>query len=273
MSVYVSKALREVYPEIVTIFEKYIPIKEIDSPNLWPRDYMPIKIRDRFFKFHYKGYDGFPQLFVSEDCWKSFNAKLSWIVLDGGNVVQDNDTVFMTEQVFKNNSKILKNDLKRFLSDIFDKKIIYIPVEFGDDLGHADGIIKFIDKKTVFINDYRSWVNQNWYEYAIRLEDVLKKNGFDFVRFPWALKKCPIMTEKEFRQAYPYGDDFNPGYGYYINYYQTDKFLFVPHFDLMEDRLSMEILMDRFHKHEIVPLDCTHISMLGGLINCITWED
>jgi agmatine deiminase len=273
MSIYMSKAMNELYPEIMDIMLNHIKVKEIDSPNLWVRDYMPIKIENTFYKFLYKGYDGFPQLQVSEDCWKRFNPFERDIYLDGGNIVQDENVVFISNQVFKHNSHLIKGDLTQFLKDIFNKQIIFLPVEPEDDLGHADGIIKIIDKSTVLINDYRSWISQSWYEYAIRLERVLKDNNYDFIKIPWALNKCPQMTEVEFRRKYPYADDYNPGFGYYINYYQTQHHVFVPQFNLIED-VPVMILMHRIFKdHEIVPVDCKDISMLGGLMNCITWED
>jgi agmatine deiminase len=273
MSIYISKALREQYPAIVSVLEKHVVLKELDSPNLWIRDWAPVKIHGAYVKFKYKGYDGFPQLRVDYRCWAHFNARESDIFLDGGNVVQDQQTAFITEIVFKNNYQVMVNDLRQFLKDTFCKNIIYIPVEPGDDLGHADGIIKFIDEKTVLINNYRSWVSQTWYEYAIKLERVLKNNGFDFVHFPWALSKCPIMTEGEFRKKYPYADDQNEGFGYYINYYQTPLHIFMPQFGIEEDESAMRVARRHFPEHEVVPVDCSELSMLGGLMNCVTWEN
>jgi len=273
MAIYVSKALRELYPEIVATLEKHVKLVEIDSPNIWARDYMPLKIHGQYVKFKYKGYEGFPQLQVDYRCWAHLNARESDIILDGGNAVQDESTAFITEIVFTYNPDVSVNHLKQFLQDTFCKKIIYIPVEPGDDLGHADGIIKFIDEKTVFINDYRSWINQSQYEYAIKLERVLKDNGFQFVQFPWAYSKCPQMTEAEFRRKYPYADDYNPGFGYYINYLQTPDHIFMPQFGIEEDESAMIIARRYFPDHEVVPVDCKDLSMLGGLMNCVTWED
>jgi agmatine deiminase len=275
MVVYVSKALKELYPKIDAVlgsrlkFAK-IKYKYLDTHNLWARDYMPVSINGEMFKFKYKGYD-YPQLKVKDECWDWLNPIRSDIVLDGGNVVQNIEVAFITEQVFKNNT-LPRMDTMQFLKDIFDKKIIYLPVEPGDELGHADGIIRFVNDRTVLINDYRLWVSQTWYEYAIKLERVLKNSGFDFVRLPWALSKGPVMTEAEFRLKYPYADDFNPGVGYYINYLQVKHLIFAPVFGFKEDKEALDTLARCFPESEIIPVDCMQLSMLGGLMNCISWE-
>jgi agmatine deiminase len=272
MTVYVSKALAREFPNVFSALSFPDGCMELDSDNLWARDYMPVKTGDGFTKFKYKGYL-YDQLEVQDDCWQWTNPKLSGIFLDGGNVEQNDTTALMTEIVFRNNPDIAKDGLIQLLQDMFQKKIVFIPVEPGDDLGHIDGIARFIDDKTVFINDYRVWDNQTWVSYAERLEKVLTGNGINFVRFPWVYKKMPIMTQREFREKYPYADDFNPGFGYYINYFHSGDTIFVPHFDIEEDRAAMMILAEHFPQHSIVPVDCRDLSMLGGLCNCVTWND
>ena len=278
MSIYAAKALREQYSLVYDFLKHYVEMKgiefkEIDSTNLWCRDYMPVKIRNDYVKFKYLGYNGYPQMEVSDDCWKPFNVYRSDIVLDGGNVVQNDDCVFITEQVFKNNPHLLRNDLIQFLKDTFDKRLIFIPVEPGDELGHADGIIKFVNDKVVLVNDYRAWINQTQWEYAIRLEAILMRNKFDIIRLPWAYQKMPIMSEVEFRKKYSYADDFNPGFGYYINYYQFADVVLMPTFGIGEDVDALICLKNCFPECEVVPVDCRDLSMLGGLMNCVTWED
>jgi agmatine deiminase len=271
--VYFSRTLGEQFPQIVDTLDSHLSCQEIDSSNLWIRDFMPIKTGNSFTKFKYKGYEKYPWLTVSPECWQFVNPQLSDIYLDGGNVVQNEDVVFMTEQVFKNNPTISRPDLKQFLKDRFGKNIIFLPVEPLDDLGHADGIIKFKDNKTVIINDYRSLVSQTWSEYAMKLEKVITDNGFEFIKIPWAYGNCLQMSEIEFRKKYPLADDFNPGYGYYINYYQTKDYIFLPTFGIKQDIEVVKFLRSYvpFQK-AIVPVDCSELSMMGGLLLCVTWE-
>jgi agmatine deiminase len=272
--VYFSRALREQFPIIAKTLTDRLICKELNCSNLWCRDFMPARTGDSFTKFQYKRNIQYPHLEVNPECWQFINPYMSDIYLDGGNVVQNEDVVFITEQVFKNNSNILRTDLEQFLKDIFRKKIVFLPVEPCDDLGHADGIIKFKDKKTVFINDYRSLISQTWAEYAMKLEKVITDAGFDFVKIPWAYGECPKITDITFKKQYPLADDFNPGFGYYINWYQVDNLLFLPFFNIKKDLDVIKFL--RMHissQTEIISVDCSELSMLGGLINCVIWED
>ena len=247
---------------------------------------MPVKIGDEFVKFKYKTYKQFPQIQdIPFEQLSEFNPRLSDIYLDGGNVVQNDEVVFMTEQVFKNNPTVSRHDLNQFLKDTFEKKIIYLPVEPGDDLGHADGIIQFKNDKTVIINDYKIKgrlptmpnaeikLQEAWDLYSDRLQDILTKNGFKTVKIPWAYGKCPRLSEVEFREKFPYADDFNPGYGYYINYYMVEDLIFFPQFNIPDDDSAFLFICHQFPGYEVVQIDCSDISMMGGLLHCITYED
>ena len=275
MTIYVSKALAEKFPKIASLICYHamtngIEYRELDSGNLWARDYMPVKTKGDYTKFQYKGYDGFPQLEVKEECWDWIDPYWSDIVLDGGNVEQNDTTVLMTEQVFKNNPNILRKELGQFLKDIFGKKIIFLPVEPGDELGHIDGIARFIDEKTVFINDYGT----EWPEYSRKLERILEYNCIKFIRMPWGYSKMPKITETEFRIRYPYADDYNPAAGYYINYLETPDMIFLPSFGFEpEDMESVKIIKQHFPDREVVQIECLDLSMHGGVLNCITWCD
>ena len=273
MTTYFSKTLRNNFPAIAEALENHTSCQELDSSNLWARDYMPVKIGKDYVKFKYGRSHKYPQLDVNSDAWLWLNPFMSDIYLDGGNVVQDDKTVFMTDIAFKNNKGMTNGDVTQFLKDQFHKNLIFLPVEPGDDLGHTDGIVRFIDEKTVFINDYRNLISQTWLEYAMKLERILSENGFTFIRLPWAYGQCPQLSEAKFRKMYPYADDYNPGYGYYINYFQTETHLFMPTFELADmDWECNYVLHKYFPDHQIIPVDCSHLSMLGGLLNCVTWE-
>lgn len=272
MTVYYARALREQYPDVVRIIdnrlsERDIDFVELDSSNLWCRDYMPIKTGDCYTKFNYKRNPKFPWLEVNPECWSFVNAKVSDIYLDGGNTVQNEDTVFMTKQVFKNNPTISSVDLEQFLKDRFEKRIVFLPVEPGDTLGHADGIVKF-NNDGIIINDHH---NQTCGEYSRQLEKIINAAGYPCKRMPWAYK-TPSMTETDFYKKYPMADEFEVGFGYYINWYQIEDVIFLPVFRIPQDDDALLFMHRHFPGYEIVTIDCSDLSMLGGLLNCVTWE-
>jgi len=60
----------------------------------------------------------------------------------------------------KNNSEYEKEELIYKLSKLLDAKVIIIPREPYDKLGHADGIVKFINEDNIFLNEYtgKAWL-------------------------------------------------------------------------------------------------------------------
>ena len=275
--VIISKALMEQFPAIAESINYHlklrcIDVKEIDSLNLWCRDFMPIKSGSGYTKFQYKIDNKYPQLYVDEKCWSWMNPSISDIVLDGGNVVQNSSKVFMTEIVFKHNRGD-RSELKQRLEDIFNKELVFLPVEPGDDLGHSDGILNFISEKKVFINDHSFMNSAVWFEYSKTLERILTKHDIEFVKIPWAYPKMPELTEQEFRVKYPYADEQNEGFGYYVNYFHIEDLVLMPIFHIEEDRWALDIMRRNFPQHDIIPVDCSDLSMLGGLLHCVTYGD
>ena len=48
-----------------------------------------------------------------------------------------------------------REDLTNILIDVLQvNQVIFIPVEPGDDTGHSDGMVRFVDEQTVVANDY-----------------------------------------------------------------------------------------------------------------------
>ena len=277
MTVCISRALEEQFPAVADPIKYYlkrnnIQLKVLNSSNLWCRDLMPVRTGSGYTKFVYETDDRFPQLEVGREEWAWVNPRMSDIKLDGGNVVQNDQHVFMTEMVFLRNRRIPRPSLVQFLKDIFQKDVLFLPVEPGDDLGHSDGIIKCVDDSTVLINDYSSITSQTYFEYSRQLERILIQAGYKISKMPWAYPKAPYLSEMQFRKQYPYADNFNPGYGYFLNFYKVGLIVFLPMFTIPEDYDAIAVIEQNFPGHEIVPVECSDISMLGGLCNCVTWE-
>jgi agmatine deiminase len=271
MSIYISKALRQQYPAIAAKFT--LPV-EVDSSNLWIRDYFPIHTDGMLTKFKYKTdkYDRWPHLVVPRMCWESLPAKQCDIVLDGGNVEQNANIVLMTEIVFDHNPDVAKPTLIHRLEKLFGKKVILLPVEPGDDLGHIDGMVRFIDDRLVFVNSYTHPTvaqREHLTEVVIRLHIA----GIDIELCPNIKHLAPQMTETEFRAKYPLADEFDPGFGWTINFLHSGDEVFVPVFGVQEDDAVLDLFTEHFPDHKIIPVNCAELSMCGGLVHCTTWSD
>jgi agmatine/peptidylarginine deiminase len=235
---------------------------------------MPIKTKDMFTKFTYvKDVQHYPQLIVKDSCWDWILPHCrSGIVLDGGNVIQNDSVVLMTDIVFQQNPHLPTNVLTKALESRFGKPIVFLPVEPEDDLGHIDGVANFIDEKRVFINDYSVMEDIIMDHYQKTIMKMLEANGLEPILFPYAYHKCPENTDEEFYDKYSFADDNNPGVGYYINYLVTPKVILAPAFGFEEDEKARQMLVKYYPNHCIKQIQCFDLSMLGGLIRCVTWE-
>lgn len=280
--VFIANSLQRyplVYNSLITNLKvNGIKVEVLDTSNIWTRDYMPIQTRNGFVKFQYKTlkYEQFPQLRIDfkSPYWISvlnrFNElKFSDIVLDGGNCQMNSkrDIAVITDVVFKNNSEYKKEDLINKLSELLDTKIIIIPREPGDKLGHTDGIVKFIDEENILLNEYRG---KSMVKYNIKVKDILISKGLKVLDFPnyWHLR--PRMKEDVFRKKYIYADDFNPAWGYAINFLKIDKLALIPVFNIEQDMKIVETTRNYYPDCSVVKIDCSELSMEGGLINCVT---
>jgi agmatine/peptidylarginine deiminase len=280
--VYVAESLKRyplVYYSLITNLKANgIEVENLDTSNIWARDYMPIQTKTGFVKFKYKTlkYEQYSQLRIDFDSpywvlvFKRFNnLKYSNIILDGGNCQMnpEKDVAVITDAIFKNNPEYTRNVLLKELSELLEAKIIIIPMESGDELGHTDGIVKFISEDNIFLNEY---TGKLMVKYNKKVKEILESNGFKVISFPnyWHLR--PRMTEAEFRKKYVYADDFNPAWGYAINFLKVGRFVLVPIFNFKQDREIVDTVKNYYPDCSVVAIDCSELSMEGGLINCVT---
>jgi agmatine/peptidylarginine deiminase len=243
----------------------------VDTDNIWCRDYMPLQVNDHFVKFRYKSglsnydFEKYPQLQVSPFVYGHLlGLTYSDIVLDGGNCERFGEKAIITNIVYRHNHWLKKKRIIDMLEKLLDAEIIIIPHEPYDNLGHADGILKWIDDKTVFVEDFDNK------KYLEKLCAVLMKHGLEPILFPYTYNQMPKVTEKQFRKKYPEADDFNPGYGYYINYLHVKNLILVPQFGIEEDSKALALLKKYLPNNTIKGINCSDLSMEGGLINCVT---
>ena len=237
------------------------------AKNIWVRDYMPIPASGgRYLKFKYaEDWIKYPIRKDSPKTWSKLpDVALLDLFLDGGNCVVRGDVAFVTQKAITDND----NGIVKALGKAFKLAVYVLPVEPGDDLGHADGIINFAPDGSVFINDYSVMKSKEYDQYLGEVIKAVEAAGLAWRLFPFAYHKMPKITEKVFRKKFPHADDFNPAYGYYINYLRVGNTFILPVFGIEEDQKAMQM----FDGIRVEPVDCSELSMEGGLIRCVTWE-
>jgi hypothetical protein len=250
--------------EVKTIFH---------TENIWLRDYFPLQINGNFFRFQYKSNKRFPQLDVSNEPWTGVIAPIRELqqFIDGGNIVHFAGKMILTEKVTKDNGSVIISQLER----IFDCEIIIIPVEPGDDLGHADGIVNFINQNNVLVNDYSAVAKKDkrLYAYEEALQTILESHNLVCHKIPNAYDEWNWrMTERDFRYLFPRADDFNPAFGYYINFLQVGDLIFLPAMKISRDKEAFEVVKKHFPEYTVIMVDCSGVAFEGGLVHCVSWN-
>jgi len=180
----------------------------------------------------------------------------SKIILDGGNVVKWSDKVIITDKVFDDNLYQFKNKeaILKQLEEELHCRVIIVPRYPGDNTGHADGLIRFIDGNRVFVNeedgdDILAWKN--------KFLTVLNENMLIPTELP-----CTMNDEKE------------TGDGLYINYLHAGNLVVVPQFGPGHaDEKALRIIKEVLGKtNTVVPYNATTIAEYGGVLNCATWS-
>ena len=273
-TVYLAEALMEVCPDVFKAITSALKENGVNcdaisgTKNIWLRDYAPV-ISEKLgcIKFKYVRH-GFPQLRVPEDLFRSFNQ--SYLVADGGNIEQGEKHVLMTDMVFKQNKELSESFIKGYIETVFRKDLVILPHEPCDTLGHIDGICRFTEGNRVLFNDYSAMDDRRYNVYQAQCEKILSDAGLSISLMPYAYNECPKMSEIEFREKYPHGDEFNPSAGYYINFMVSEKVVLVPQFGFQKDVLAIDVLQKHFPKSKVIGIHCFDLAMMGGLINCVT---
>ena len=268
-TVYLSELLMDKYPEtcknLIAILEKhhvkYSFIK--GTKDIWCRDYMPVQTESgKFIQFRYE-----PSYLKGKKEWEdsrsdvkeicqlnNINATFSDINLDCGNVLICDGRAILSDRIFSENPNYEKDSLINELSKLLECEIIIIPAQNGDYTGHADGMVRFVDRNTILGNkladEYKYWQKG--------MQKVIDTYNLTYI-------DVPFITDIK--------DPKHPGsaIGIYVNYLEVNNLIVVPIFNRDEDRQVLEILQRTFPNKKIETIDYNDVAKEGGLLNCTTW--
>ncbi len=248
--------------------------QELDSNNIkydflpgtndiWAVDYMPIQTStNTFVQFKY-----FPDYLRKTKKWLKtitdsskvcenlgIDIVKSDLVIDGGNIICSNDTAILTEKIFPENPTLSQEEvLKKLREQLGIDKIVIIPWDKNDIIGHADGMVRFLNDTTVLINSYE----EEDRELEIKLKATLKAAKLEFLEIPY-----PVYKNRSLLDAT----------GIYLNYLQMEGVVFLPVFGIAEDETALKKFETLFGSSRIVPVRCNSIAGLGGVLNCVSWN-
>ena len=233
---------------------EYLPHSK-PKKHVWARDYMPIQLEEgRFLKYVYR-----PDYLKNDKDYipnyagmirkLGLNCKPTSLVIDGGNVVKWDDAVIMTDKVLKENPGYDEYGLRFRLEELFETDVVFIPWDRYEMFGHADGMVRFIDRRTVLLNNYLDF-DRSLRERIIRALDghfKVKELQYDTPRcskYSWA----------------------------YLNFLQVAGRIFVPGLGIAEDQLAVQQIQRFYPEHKVMLVpDCLELVRDGGALNCVTW--
>jgi agmatine deiminase len=232
------------------------------TKDIWCRDYMPFQTdQEKFVQFRYEPsyLKDYPELQSDpqEVCKANdFKPHFSKINLDGGNIVSWSDRAIITDRVFEENPEYTsKAKLISEIENMLEAEVIVIPQIKPELTGHADGLVRFVDRNTVLGNnrekEYKYWRNG--------INKILKDHGLYYIDIPY-------LAHKE--KNYP-----DHAIGCYVNYLEVQDLIVLPKFEIEKnyDREVYELFSQIFPDRKIEMINYKAVGLMGGLLNCTTW--
>lgn len=270
--VYMSEKLKEKYPDtcdrLIKILEKhhvrYAFLK--GTKDIWCRDYMPVQTKSgKLVQFKYD-----PSYLKGKEKWEKsrsdvrevckangFEPQYSDINLDGGNVLIYDDRAIISDRLFSENPGENRDELKKKLCNRLEcEEIIIIPAyaKSYDMTGHADGMVRFVNRNTI-LGNRRDEESDTWKK---NMQRAIDKYGLTYIEVPLI---TDIMDKEHPDSAI----------GVYVNYLEVGNLIVMPIFGREEDVQAKEIIQKAFPDKVIETIDYNDVALEGGLLNCTTW--
>ncbi|WP_299761528.1 agmatine deiminase family protein [uncultured Pontibacter sp.] len=252
------------FDQLTAILEKHgIPYKLIgETRDIWCRDYMPVQIGEgEFVQFRYE------PSYLKDDLQLQSDPKIvcqannltphfTNINLDGGNLVNWSDRAIISDRVFEENPEFTnKAKLISEIENLLGVELIVIPQIKSDMTGHADGLVRFVDRCTV-LGNHREQEYKYW------------KDGINKVLKEWQIEyiDIPFFEYKDRK----YKDN---AIGCYVNFLEVKDLILLPIFEINENRDNevLSLLKQIYPDRVIETINFNEVGLSGGLLNCTTW--
>ena len=240
-------------------FSKEFPAKtmrKFEFTDIWIRDFSSIG------ELHFKYSTSYDNDVEAPVTWLDFAKQTQLSIecqkyqLDGGNVVHNGkDKLIVTRRFLEDNKiKSIEEGIS-ILQSLFKSFREFAIIPYDDPvLGHADGMVSFIDENVLLLMKFDEGKLLN------KIRKILREvfTGLKIVEIEaeYSMKK-----EKGFYSAH----------GCYANILTTDETLYVPVFGMKQDEQVLKVIKENTTK-KVVAIDCQKVSVLGGNVRCLTWE-
>lgn len=182
--------------------------------------------------------------------------------LDGGNVICNSEYIFISEKIYTENLGISKKEIDKFFEETFEQKLITLPTEVLDVVGHTDCILRFLDDKTIALPIYDSEYKID-NRYVMNIKRILSEKlglNYKFVFLPSYLDDS--INE----------DNIFSARGLFLNYFRFEDHIIFPEFQDLG--YYQNRIIENMRKYapdiKIHFSPCDDIAFYGGCFNCIS---
>lgn len=227
--------------------------------DIWVRDFMPlVSPEGRYITYNYA-----PDYLRDKPEYITDGSKLMPesqliprrldMVIDGGNILWEGKQVIFTEKLLIENKANNIDFIRQLIRTLDYCSITILPWDRNEPFGHADGMVRFVDEKTVLMTNYCDFDTE--FRQKI-LSAFAENNRFEIHELHYDVQK-------------PHKDNWA-----YINFLQhNDKFI-LPRLNAPEDEQARRQIAEIYNVPEsnIRMVDIHTILKRGGGLNCISWN-
>jgi len=177
------------------------------------------------------------------------------VVPDGGNLIHNGKVALLTEKVCHENKHHTRLEIECGVISLGFERVVFLPVEPGDEVGHADGPCRFLSEDILLVNNYDIAPMRS---FARRLRRVLRSAKLD----------AEIVELLWFYQDEA-SDDVPLTVGCYMNFIHLAQLVVLPQFDHPKDAQAVAILRS-LTQTPVAPVFATPLARLGGVFNCVS---
>ncbi|MGD1838366.1 MAG: agmatine deiminase family protein [Nitrososphaeraceae archaeon] len=185
--------------------------------------------------------------------------KISYII-DGGNIVDNYDGKIITTTRFLEDNSLQYNEGKKILKELLKANEVAIIEPDDDILAHADGMVAWIDKNVLAVNDYSKLDSEF---HSIVINEL--QNSFPNKK----IVTVPVSFDK--KDGIDKTKGIGSACGINLNLVSTYTTLYVPVFGNDYENQALEIIKNNTSK-EIIKIDAKNICIFGGSVRCTTWQ-
>ena len=178
----------------------------------------------------------------------NYNGK--YLLLDGGNIVDNYDGRVVTTDRFLEDNGLTKSEGIAALKKLIGATEVAVVPADDPVLAHSDGMVMFSDRDTLFVN---------YYDEPLRSQVLSElKRAFPGIK----IVEVDVAWDEE---------DDSSACGINLNATVTTNYIYMPHFGDETSDEAMETIQEHTDK-TVIPVPANKVCKLGGSVRCLSWQ-